>query len=118
MEGTEFVYVWVVDLGPEENFGWNHWVLISEEKLTVEHSTLVGGTFGACKLDEEMSGVGFTDFSVNAWDYREGEEVIGDQIGLRGLWFPNNEVNWGNLTLRILGVTMFVINKYIRLLQS
>ena len=63
---TESVDVGVVNLGAEEHFGGDHRVLIWQEKLQLEHSTLVGGVSRASNLHEEVSAVCLGWLSVDA----------------------------------------------------
>ena len=58
----------MVNLSSEENLGGNHGVFFGQEKLTVEHATLVGGLWGARNLDEEMSVVRRAGLNINTND--------------------------------------------------
>ena len=55
---TESVNVGVVNLGAEEAFGGDHWIVVREEQLKVEHATFIWGVSGAGNLDEEVAAVG------------------------------------------------------------
>ena len=52
---TQLVDIWVVDLGSEQNLWWHHWVLIRQEKLAIEESSLVWSFSWTSNLDVEMS---------------------------------------------------------------
>ena len=43
------------NLGPKQDFGRNHGVLVRQEELTVEETSLVRGLAGACNLDQEVA---------------------------------------------------------------
>ena len=52
---TQLVDIWVIDLGSEQNLWWHHWVLIRQEKLAIEETSLVRSFGWAGNLDIEMS---------------------------------------------------------------
>ena len=63
---TKLVNVGMVDLGPEEDLWWHHWVLFGQEKLEVEHTTFEWGFSWAGNLHKEVSAVGLRGFCVDA----------------------------------------------------
>ena len=67
---TELVDVGVVDLGPEEHLWRDHWVLVGQEELKVEHSSFEGSFAWASDLDVEVSAVGLGWLCVDAHDYK------------------------------------------------
>lgn len=54
------------NLGPEEDLGRDHGVLIWEEKLGIEEAALVGGLAGAGDLHVEVAGVVLAGLCVDA----------------------------------------------------
>ena len=55
---TESVDVRMIDLRSEENLWRNEWVLLRQEELESEETTLVRRVSGAGNLHKEVSGVG------------------------------------------------------------
>ena len=53
------------DLGSEQNFGWNHWVLIRKIEFSFEHATFVRSLGGSCDLDVEVTVVAFVGLSID-----------------------------------------------------
>ena len=54
---AELVDIWVVDLGSEENLWCDHWVLLWQVKLELEHAALIWAVSWAGHGDEEVSAI-------------------------------------------------------------
>ena len=65
---TNFVDVWMVDLGSEKYFWRNHWVLVRKEKFSCEHSSFVRSVFRSSYLDMEVSEIAFVRLGVDSDD--------------------------------------------------
>ena len=65
-DSAKLVDVWVVDLGSEEHFWWDHGILIGQEELAVEDAALIGSLTWSGDLDEEVSWVLLVGLSINA----------------------------------------------------
>ena len=66
MKLTQLVNVRVVDFSSEKNLGRNHWVLVWQEKLSIEETALVRSLSRASNLHKEVAGVTLTGLSINS----------------------------------------------------
>ena len=73
---AKLVDVRVVDLGFEEDLWWDHGVLVWQEELAVENTSLVWCLSWAGNLDEEVSWVLLVWLSVNTNNW-----VLGESLG-------------------------------------
>ncbi len=58
----------MVDFSSEEDLRWDHWVLIWQEKLSVEEASFVWCLAWAGNLNEEVAGIALAWLSVNSDD--------------------------------------------------
>ena len=68
-DSSELVNIGMENLGPKQDLGRNHGVLVGEEELTVEKASFVWSLAGACYLDVEMARVAFAGFGIYAYDW-------------------------------------------------
>ena len=76
-DSAKLVNVGVVDLGSEEDLGWNHGVLLGQEELAVKDSALVRGLGRAGNLNEEVSGILLVWLSIDSYNW-----VLSKSLGL------------------------------------
>ncbi len=72
-DSTEFVDVWVVDFGPEQDLWWCHWVIFGQIDFQVECATFVDGAYRTLNRGVEVPEVGWVDNDFNAWFLGLGE---------------------------------------------
>lgn len=63
---TQFINVRMVDFSSEEDLRWDHWVLIWQEKLSVEEASFVWCLTWAGNLNKEVAGIALAWLSVNS----------------------------------------------------
>lgn len=70
---TKLIDVWVENLGQESNLGRSHWIIVGEEELEAENTTLIRRLGGTVNLDIEISEVILVRNGTDSWN-RLGHE--------------------------------------------
>lgn len=109
---TQFIDVWMVNLGSEQHLWRDHWVLIWKEQFCLEESSLVWSICRAGNLNMKMSEIVLIWGRINADDYTNKVEYLLDRQRNRF------KTNWMYAYLDQWQVFLFPINSNIRILSK
>jgi len=84
-DSSKLINIWMVDLGSEKNLWCNHWILVGQEKFTLEKTSSIKWIFWSSKLDEEVSEVLLVWLGIDSNNW-----ILGKSLS----FFENSWWNW------------------------